>query len=542
MDTRHRLFYRLLMLAGFGTLAAFAGWWLQPSHVPGNFRGPAHAVDYALFLALTLVVFHRIFMDTLSWVVARKITPPEPKGTPPVGARVAFITTFVPAAEPIDLLLSTLPAMIAADYEHDTWVLDEGDDDDVKRLCAQLGVHYFSRAPLAHYNTDEGKFARRTKGGNHNAWYDAHGHAYDFVAQIDTDFVPRHDFLTKTLARFDHDRVAFVGTPQVYGNEDQSLIAKGAAQQLYTFYGPFARGMSGRGINTMIGANHVVRVSALREIDFYAGHLTEDLITGMLLHSAGWESRYVPEQLAVGEGPATWQAYFNQQMRWAFGCMDIMRRQSAEITRKMSWSRATIYVSLQQHYYTGVAMAMGMLLLVLYFFTGVHSADMSLLSIAIWYAPLLLVRQAISLWLQRFNTGPQERGMLWAGRFISTVVWPVYFLAAVGVMRGKRLTFRVTPKGDQQDLNRTPLLVAAPQIVVMAISASCLAAGFTFHRTSLPLMFWAAANLALMGALVAHVVHGNLRQTVFGRHSLVTLTRPAESLSGLITADEVSAA
>jgi cellulose synthase/poly-beta-1,6-N-acetylglucosamine synthase-like glycosyltransferase len=53
------------------------------------------------------------------------------------------------------------------------------------------------------------------------------------------------------------------------------------------------------------------------------GHLTEDLATGMRFHAGRWESVYVPEPLAVGEGPATWASYFNQQYRWAFGCMNI---------------------------------------------------------------------------------------------------------------------------------------------------------------------------------------------------------------------------
>jgi cellulose synthase (UDP-forming) len=54
----------------------------------------------------------------------------------------------------------------------------------------------------------------------------------------------------------------------------------------------------------------VVRVAALRDIGWYQGHLTEDLATGMRFHVGPWESVYVPEPLAVGEGPTTWAAYF----------------------------------------------------------------------------------------------------------------------------------------------------------------------------------------------------------------------------------------
>ena len=50
-------------------------------------------------------------------------------------------------------------------------------------------------------------------------------------------FVPKRNFLTKTLGYFRDPVVAFVGTPQIYGNTSTSLIAQGAAEQLYTFYG-----------------------------------------------------------------------------------------------------------------------------------------------------------------------------------------------------------------------------------------------------------------------------------------------------------------
>ncbi|QQR52876.1 hypothetical protein IPG36_02045 [bacterium] len=53
----------------------------------------------------------------------------------------------------------------------------------------------------------------------------------------------------------------------------------------------------------LIGANHVIRVDALKSVGYYSAHITEDLLTGMKLHAHGWTSRYVPEVLAIGEGP-----------------------------------------------------------------------------------------------------------------------------------------------------------------------------------------------------------------------------------------------
>ena len=506
MTRTQRIQYALLLVLAVGALAAFLGWWLTPSHVPTNFTGRHHALDWVLFIALTLVFGHRLFMDAFSWVVAWGMREQTPSGSPEPGLRVAFITTFVPSSEPIELLHRTLPAMVAADYPHDTWLLDEGDVDEVRQVCEQYGVKYFSRSGIRRYNLVAGPFTAKTKGGNHNAWYDTVGDDYDVVAQIDTDFLPRRDFLTSTLGHFRDPKVGFVGTPQVYGNAEQSFVARGASQQQYMFYGPMLRGLASRGPANMIGATHVVRVAALRDVGLYAGHLTEDLLTGMRLHANGWESRYVPQPLAVGEGPSTWQAYFNQQTRWAFGCMDILRWHSPSLFRSMKRRQAALYFALQQHYFTGIAAAIGVILLVTYFAAGLAPAHVGLRAMLLWVTPLVVARQLVSLWLQRFNPDPAtDSGWHLAGRYTAVVTWPIYLLATIGVLRQKRLVFKVTPKGEDQ-VDRTPLSMIAPHMTIAVVTALCLAVGVLTDRLSLPMVFWAACTCVLMLSFVVVVL------------------------------------
>ena len=506
MTRRERRQYACLLILAVGSLAAFLVWWLRPDHVAGNFTGGGHAADVVLFVLLTLVFGHRLFMDAFTWLVAWGMTPDSASPDPEPGLRVAFITTFVPSSEPLDLLRATLPAMQSADYPHDTWLLDEGGVEEVRQLCEELGVRYFSRAGVRRYNLVAGPFTARTKGGNHNAWYDTFGHDYDVVAQIDTDFIPRHDFLTRTLGHFSDPSVGFVGTPQVYGNGGTSFVARGASQQQYSFYGPLLRGLASRGHANMIGANHVVRVAALRDVGLYAGHLTEDLLTGMRMHAAGWRSRYVPMPLAVGEGPETWQAYFNQQTRWAFGCMDILRWHTPALVREMSRRQAALYVSLQQHYFSGVAAAVGLVLLVAYFAAGIAPADVGLVEMLLWVTPLVIARQLVTSWLQRFNPDPEhDRGLHLTGRFMSIVTAPIFLLATIGVLRQKRLVFKVTPKGEGQR-DRTPMSMIAPHMVIGAVAIGCLASSVLSDRTSLPMLFWAACNAIIMTTFVGVVV------------------------------------
>ena len=390
---RQRLTYALLLACGLFLAARFAVFWFNPARLPRDFGPGAGLGDLALFAGLTVVIWHRQVMDIIGWIICRRMDPQREPPRPAPGLRVAFITTFVPGSESLDMLRQTLASMMAADYPHDTWLLDEGDHPEVRILCQQLGVRHFSRSGIVEYNQVSGRFRARTKAGNHNSWYAQYAGRYDIVAQVDTDFKVRRDFLTRTLGYFNDARIAFVGTPQIYGNIG-NLVARGAAQQTYLFYGPIMRALSRRRMTLLIGANHIVRVAALREIGWYQGHLTEDLATGIRFHAGRWESVYVPEALAVGEGPTTWTAYFNQQYRWAFGCLNIFFTHSPRLNFKMRRSHGLYYFLLEQFYFSGLTMATAVVLLLMYYLFGWTPASFEVQQLAVWYLPLLAWRQA----------------------------------------------------------------------------------------------------------------------------------------------------
>jgi hypothetical protein len=316
---------------------------------------------------------------------------------------------------------------------------------------------------------------------------------------MDTDFVPEPSFLVRTLGYFRDPQVAFVGTPQIYGNTEHSLVARGAAEQLHNFYGPMLQGLSGIGMSLMVGANHVVRVAALKNVDHYAAHITEDLITGMKLHANGWKSVYVPLALAVGEGPFTWEAYFNQQMRWAYGCFDILFRHSPKLLRKMSLRWKLHYFFLMQHYFSGLSMALSTALLGLYFAFGIRAANVDLPKFMVIYSFAILSIWLASLWLQRFHISWQDESHLYlAGTIINIAAWPIYFLAFVTALFRHRLTYKVTPKGNNGEPSKTPLGLFLPHLVFGGIAVAGLASSFFTHRQSTIMIFWALSSAVLM--------------------------------------------
>src|SRR5919206_567306 len=50
------------------------------------------------------------------------------------GWKVGVATTFVPGAESLEMLEETVRALVAMEYPHETWVLDEGDEPQVRAL------------------------------------------------------------------------------------------------------------------------------------------------------------------------------------------------------------------------------------------------------------------------------------------------------------------------------------------------------------------------------------------------------------------------
>jgi hypothetical protein len=500
MTLRDRLFYYVLLSFGLALTLIFAVWWFMPFHISHNFHGIFHPFDYLLFFLLTYIVWHQIAMELFGWYVTAYIQHPDEEVAPAKGLRVAYVTAFVPGAESYEMLEETLKTMVGVDYPHDSWLLDEGDDPVAKQICEKHGVKHYSRKGKEHFNTTSGKFIKKTKGGNYNSWLHAYDLEYDIVAQHDVDFIARKDFLTRTLGYFKDPEVAFVGTPQIYGNLEECWISRGAAEQTYGFYGPLQKGFYGHDMTLLIGANHIMRTDAYRDIDGYAAHIVEDMLTGMRLYTRKWKSVYVPEALLVGEGPTNWSAYFGQQLRWSYGCMDIAFRHSSKLLPKMCLRRICNYLLLQQFYFTGILQVIGIVLLMLYFLFGITSASMTLLPILLLYVPLLIYQTLFQLWIHRFNIQPEtERGFCLRGKLLFVAAWPIYFVGFIGALRGKHLTYAVTPKGNKGKpaTSYVPSLFL-PHLILGSITLVGIIAGYFLHHDAPQIVFWAVLNTLFM--------------------------------------------
>jgi len=480
-------------------------WLLQPKHFP-VFDGTSRIAWLAGTAALLLVVgieLIRLVQISALWSFATKAKDPHPM-TPQAGTRVAVLTTIVPSKEPLDLVLRTLQAMkqLQHDGTVDVWLLDEGDDPDVRRAVEEIGVNHFSRKGVAQWNTTEGAFKAKTKAGNHNAWRDAHEHEYDVVAQMDPDHIPAPDFLKRTLGYFKDPDVGFVVAPQVYGNLEENWIAKGSAEQAYVFHGVIQRGANALGAPLLIGTNHLYRPTAWRQIDGYQDSIIEDHLTAMTLYGTTnpetgrkWKGVYTPDIIAIGEGPTSFADYFNQQKRWAYGIWEIIGKKDRTLFPQLTRSQRFAF-ALIQLFYPSVALSW-------LFAAGANTAyvlggAMAHIS-AIEWSVLWLLSLGTSIgtffWLRRFNLIAHERRGGWTGLALLLTAIPIYTAAAIEFLFRRPLAYVVTAKGNLTSPDR--LQTFSPHMFWTALGLVVLALGVAFGGiTERPQMaIWAVFSM-----------------------------------------------
>ncbi|WP_432536942.1 glycosyltransferase family 2 protein [Kineococcus arenarius] len=484
----------------------FFVWMLMPSHWPTNTGSWLYWLGMALVGSVGLVEFMRLVNVVMLVRTTAALTDPIPVHPEP-GRRVAFLTTIVPGKEPVEMAEETLLAAkrIRYDGPMDIWLLDEGNDPEVRAMCERIGVKHFSRHGVPEWNQETGRHRRKTKHGNYNAWFDAHGHDYEFWLSVDTDHVPRPDFAERLLGYFRDPDVAFVVGPQVYGQNYDNFVTKASESQQYLFHGVLQRSANRWGVPMFVGTNNAVRLSALREIGGLADSITEDAATSLVWHTSRnrrtgrrWKSVYTPDVLSAGEGPANWSDYFTQQNRWSRGTDEVMVRTYWKFALKLGWKRALHYFLLMSYYPSAaITWVLGVLSLCAYLITGASGVQVAASTWLVLYANAAVMQAGLYFWNRRYNVSPHEEeastGAL--GMLVSIFCAPMYVVALVDAIRNRTVPFEVTPKGSESLGDRW--VVFRQHIMWGLLLSGCLVASFPLHHDYPALRLWTLLDVAV---------------------------------------------
>ena len=388
-----------------------------------------------------------------------------------------FITTY---GEDLDTIRRTVTAAVAMQGEHLTWVLDDGRSDAVRELTAELGARYVRRL------TSNG-----AKAGNVN-------HALsltrgELFVILDADFVPLPTFLHETVPFFASDDVAFVQTPQTYGNL-HNLISRGAGYMQSVFYRFIQPGRNRFNAAFCVGTNVIFRRAAIDQIGgMYSDSKSEDVWTSIHLHEQGWRSIYIPTTLAIGDTPETIEAYTKQQLRWATGGFEILfTHNPLSRKRRLTLDQRLQYLVTATHYLGGITPLAWIL-----FYAG-------------FYGMQILVA---------FYTLGSFR---WEVLMLATVSFPIYWRALVNAAFHREQKVKAT----------SPFSFIMPQVLFFAflLLTSVVGAWKDLSHGSLSLaLIWNITNTVILGAFVltaAREGRRTKRAAAVGRRAVV---RPRRS-------------
>ncbi|MFE0698920.1 glycosyltransferase family 2 protein [Streptomyces sp. NPDC058872] len=511
----HRIRAVLLMTLAPALSALLLAYLVWPSHWTVREGDDRWRVPYdtVMLVSIGLICFFMLLNVTSIAHATLVARDPIPVHAEP-GTRVAFLTTYVPGKEPLAMVRGTLEGAVRVRHDGplDVWLLDEGDAEEARVLCAELGVRHFTRAGVPEWNRRKGPHRARTKHGNYNAWLARHGDDYDFFASVDTDHVPLPNFLERMLGYLRDPDVAFVVGPQVYGNYT-NLVTKAAESQQFLFHALIQRAGNRYRAPMFVGTNNVVRIAALQQVGGLYDSVTEDMATGFELHrrrnprtGRTWRSVYTPDVLAVGEGPASWTDFFTQQLRWSRGTYETILKQYWKAPFSMPPGRLLHYALMLVYYpMTAVNWLLGVLSCVLYLWLGASGTQVSTQVWLMVYSDAVALQIGLYLWNRRHNVSPHEpegSGGL-AGMGMSALSAPVYLASLGSALLRTRGRFVVTPKGGEASPDR--IATFRIHLFWAAVLVAALLASARYGHTHAAMRTWAA--LALLVTLAPIALH-----------------------------------
>ncbi|WP_300670132.1 glycosyltransferase [Desulfoluna sp.] len=239
------------------------------------------------------------------------------------------------------------------------------------------------------------------------------------------------------------------------------------------------------------------------ELTPYKFHVSEDMYTSIVLHSdpdRQWKSVFHPQvesKMLSTQDLVSWAV---QRFKYAGGTIDVALHDNPLFKRGMSLAQRLMYGATFWSYLGCIWNVVFLSAPIIYLFTGI--APVAAYSMD-FYKHILPF-----LFLNTLATMVGTWGVsAWSGQSFYLAFFPINFRALVTVLRGKKISFPVTPKTRQEG---TFVQLVIPQILVMVLTASGLVyagimAGlgrFTNVNGLLTNAFWGVNNILAMAGIV----------------------------------------
>jgi cellulose synthase (UDP-forming) len=486
-------------------LVFFWSWWLRPDHFSDWL--PYGLVTFCLaWLTLNQLYFFVVTHDPLR---------PVPSIDPPTNLRVAMVVTKAPS-EPFEIVKTTLEAMLAQEWPHDTWLADEAPTPETIAWAEAHGVRISTRFGVADYHRATWPRRTRCKEGNLAYFYDHYGYEmYDVVVQLDADHVPEPGYLRAMVQPFADPKVGYVSAPSICdSNAERSWSARGRLYAEASMHGTLQAGYNRGWAPVCIGSHYAVRTAALKQIGGLGPELAEDHSTTLLMSAGGWRGVHAIDAIAHGLGPETFADLAVQEFQWSRSLVTILLQYTKGCLPTLTGRQRFQFLYSQLWYpLSSLTMLLGVLMPLVALLFDLTFVNVSYFEFLAHVLPMWFVATLLAFAQRRTGTyRPYNAKILsWEGAVFVCARWPWVVLgtatAIADAVLGRRTEFRVTPKGSSEARD-LPVSVIAPYavislvsgVVALAVSGVGIANGY---------YLLAALNAALYGAVftVIFVAH-----------------------------------
>ena len=240
--------------------------------------------------------------------------------------QVTFVTVQLPVYNELYVMERLLNNIVKLDYPNhklEIQVLDDSTDESVESTAKQIKLLQEKGFDIQHIRRENrnGFKAGALKEGLTVA-------KGEFIAIFDADFLPKSDWLKRTIPYFKNDKIGVVQTRWGHINREYSILTRVQAFALDAHFTleQVGRNIKGHFIN-FNGTAGIWRKTCIIDAGNWEGDtLTEDLDLSYRAQLKNWEFKYLEDVETPAELPVVISAARSQQFRWNKGGAENFRK------------------------------------------------------------------------------------------------------------------------------------------------------------------------------------------------------------------------
>jgi cellulose synthase/poly-beta-1,6-N-acetylglucosamine synthase-like glycosyltransferase len=255
--------------------------------------------------------------------------------------QVPFVTVQLPVYNELYVMERLLNNIVKLDYPNhklEIQVLDDSTDESVESTAEQIKLLQEKGFDIQHI--------RRENRNGFKAGALKEGLAIakgEFIAIFDADFLPKSDWLKRTIPYFKNDKIGVVQTRWGHINREYSILTRVQAFALDAHFTleQVGRNIKGHFIN-FNGTAGIWRKTCIIDAGNWEGDtLTEDLDLSYRAQLKNWEFKYLEDVETPAELPVVISAARSQQFRWNKGGAENFRKMIGRVFSSKNLSLKT---------------------------------------------------------------------------------------------------------------------------------------------------------------------------------------------------------